>query len=861
MPPINLSGFKGLLPERLSLRTRIFALLAASGLFVLIGVFSLMNGEQRRAMALNEGVSSEQRRMAGTLVSSEGSLSSAFAVSFTFWDDFVHMVATRDKKWADVNLIPAMAPFNTDGCWVYNLEKQRIYSTYTKGQPNLDDVQIPPEVMDKMLHDTHVSTFFLSTPHGPLQVCGATIHMTADSARTGKVYGYFFSLNLWDAKELEDIESHTGATVQILKPGQNARVLEVQDPNTGKSSFAIPLAGHDGMPVAMLQFTYANVFVGLINQWSQRSALMFTVLIATLFVVVTVGVVRWVVQPLQVVASALNLRDASVLQPLKKERDEFGEVARMIEDSFVQQSKVEEALKEKSDAQERAMAASRAKSEFLANMSHEIRTPMNGVVGMADLLLEGSLDESSREYVTIIRNSADSLMRIINDILDFSKIEAGKFRIDDTEFNLRDVIEEVCELLASSAFEKGIELVSHTADSVPAAMRGDPTRIRQVLLNLVGNAIKFTSEGEVVVTAVAEVTGNVATTRVFVRDTGIGISPERQADVFDSFTQEDGTTTRRYGGTGLGLTVSRRIVQLMGGALDLESKVGDGSIFKILLPLKIVGERRATVEIAAKSLRMLVVESNLTARSFLTNVLQSWGHTVSGVSSGNEALDLLRNAETPFDVVMVSGSLPVLEGLDAAMQIRHDPRHSNCRLLLMTAGKPIAGGKANVFDGQINKPIRRERLAQIIGIQPSRHVADRRTALKPASSLNVLLAEDNQVNQMVAIRLLQSRGHKVTAVNNGLEAVEAVKAGSFDLVLMDCQMPVMDGYEATQSIRLHEKENKLPRMPIIALTANALVGEDKLCYLAGMDDYLSKPVRPESMGAMLAKWNRVKAAA
>lgn len=841
-----------------SLRVRIVTLLAVAGLAVLTLVCTTLNGARERAVALNRGLSEEQHRSAESFVTSQGALSQAFAVSFTFWDEFVKAVQTSDTAWSDVNLRPALSAFNTDGCWVYNLAKQRVYSAYSPGVPSLDQLNVPPEVMDRLNEGSHTTTFFIRTPHGPLQIYAATIHLTADSARKGKVYGYFFSLKLWDEEELNQTQRLTGASVKLLSPAQHQLLGDVQDIDAGATSFAIPLADASGQPVSFLQFNYRNAYVGLINQWSVRSAQGFSVLAALSFLLLLYVLVQWVLRPLQRITTALNTNDSSVLIDLKSENSEFGLVSRLIDDSFIQRSQVVQALRDKSNAEEKAIAANKAKSEFLANMSHEIRTPMNGVMGMADLLLEQDLPQSSLECVSIIRNSSDALLRILNDVLDFSKIEAGKLDIEETEFDLRDVLEEVAELLAISAFDKGVELACLVSESVPSPVCGDPTRIRQVLLNLVGNAIKFTSNGGVVISATAELVDGVAHTRIFVHDTGVGIAPERQQAIFDSFTQADGTTTRKFGGTGLGLTVSKGIIELMGGSVTLDSILGEGSTFTVRLPLRI-GSNLKHIWRPTAGLNVLVVDDNLSARGFLSETLREMNCKIAGASSAEGALATIKAAKNDFDLILVDSTLPDGAARDIAALLR---AATHARIVIMTPGRPLRPEELGVFDGQLNKPVRRRRLQEeVVGHKQALSVDNPRLQRPPTDQLHVLLAEDNQVNRMVATRLLESRGHRVYSVENGQDALEAVKGTTFDLVFMDCQMPVMDGFKAASQIRKFEAEKGFRRTPIVALTANALAGDRDQCIEAGMDDYLSKPVRPENLDAVLNKWKRPSAAA
>jgi len=742
-----------------------------------------------------------------------------------------------------------------------------------------------------------------------------TLKKVVNSARIDPDFAYLVVRNANNKSLIREAKDEiaTGILASVPDP-QGASFSEVIDPQSGQRYIDIRVAivsqartalfADESQPQS-LEKAIGEVRLGLSETRLQTELYGYllwigsvTLAVVLVGVVVTLFLVRRIIHPVQRLVEATGRIAGGDFQQsvMVTSADEIGTLAesfnRMVRHLASSQEevhryqqtleaqveertrKLEEKTREAVELAQKAQAASQAKTEFLANMSHEIRTPLNGVLGMTQLLLHTPLTDKQRRFVEIADRSGISLLDVVNDILDFSKIEAGKLQLEDNDFDLQQLMGEVMDLFTHRLQSKQVELASNIHAEVPTHLRGDVTRLRQILVNLLGNAVKFTEHGEIVVSVSrVEEQADQITLRVEVKDTGIGIAPSVQEKIFEAFSQADGSTTRKFGGTGLGLTIVKQLVHLMKGTVGVESSLGAGSTFWFQVPFcrpRNIESRRWEACDAFRRMRVLVVDDNATNRHILDQYLNGWGIAHITVSSGKEALEIIRNvsgSQALYDLAIIDGQMPEMDGFELARAIRADRRLATIKIIMLTSigqdERLHASESAGELDCSITKPVRQSHLYDrliALTVTEKKHsttpksVPIESSSPEPRKDVSVLVAEDNPVNRNVTAEMLEVMGYRVHTVCNGREAVEAAANHTFDLVFMDCQMPEMDGFAATAAIRAREKELKLPRVPIVALTAHAIAGDRERCLAQDMDDYLSKPFRQPQILAVVQQW-------
>lgn len=745
--------------------TRFLGLVLLLGLVFTAGLTFLRLSEREQLQKVEQESETDKTAQLVRIVHLKGEQIQSFVRDYTYWDDMVHFAKTRDRVWAKLNLEASLKDFKLDAIWVLDPDLNLIYSCTEKTPQLLNDFPLQHPNLRSLGREFFGEARFIPTRLGLMEIRGASIHPTEDADRKTAPAGYLFAGRLWNPDYIRSQAELVGGQLALSSVRTEDR-LEIKARNEGQIYYSMLLPGISGEPAVRLSGLSRSPIVEGYRERAQ--VLLFYALGFSVFLmaVLILCLDRWVRRPLARLSEALRSGDAAGIRNLGQERSEFGDLARVIDQFFAQRQDLVRTLDDAKRLAQEAQSASVAKSEFLANVSHEIRTPLNAIIGLTDLALDSPIPPEGRGHLTTVRQASRTLLHLINEILDLSRIEAGRLVLQPGPFALTGLVEQVVRLFDSAAARKNLALRYEIDPGLPGTLIGDYHRLAQVLTNLLGNAVKFSHRGEVLLAVQGrESTVNTWLVRFEVRDTGIGIPLDKQQEIWSPFTQADGSFTRKYGGVGLGLSISSMLVQLMGGRIDLESQVGTGSRFWFELEL-LVGPPEEILVTGEDLLR------------FPLAALPLEDTAIDQVQTGTPI--------APPDTVS-AGSPPLLED----------------------------GGSG-----------------------------------RTARPLNLLLVEDNPINQRLVVHLLTRRGHTVTVAPNGQVAVDLVRDKVFDAVLMDIQMPEMDGLQATTLIREQEQGNGR-HLPIIALTAHAFPQDRARCLAVGMDGFLAKPIQASELFAIL----------
>ena len=895
-----MAKYQGLPADRvpMSLGRKTLALFLALGLAICAGSYLALRLSVLPAFEEFEyGATADALARVESILEGDLQALEVINIEYSAWDDTVHYIETGDPEFEEENLSPGYwQSIDMDMVVVFDKGGELLYGWMmdpSSREPMFSGNDLPKALQSGgvlVSHDSEDSSVLglIRTRFGLMHVVSYPV---IDTQGNGPVAGTVVVGLLLDDRKLEQLRARATANLSVHIMGEKGlpahivsafRDQSAAEKETTIVTYADYVHGLNvlfdvfGEPVAVLEIRQPRL-ITKIGADTIRTAMTFLGIGSLIFLLTALFLIRrLIVSPVQALTDKIvQIRTTGNLEfdAGDARSDEVGVLASSFEGLTTGLRRTREELE---SARDEALTMSKAKSEFLARMSHEIRTPMNGVLGMTELLQNTALDEKQRRFAKTIYSSAESLLHIINDILDISKIEAGKLELDIAPFNLRHMVEECLELLADSAHRKDLELIGAIDADTHTFVEGDALRLRQVLINLLSNAVKFTEHGEIIV-RIEERDGDAdhANYRFEVEDTGVGISTENAEKIFDPFTQEDGSTTRRFGGTGLGLSICKQLIELMDGEIGVEANGSGGCTFWFTVSLTRDSETSEQLQFELLDGKdVLIVDDNATNRETLQHQLEGWNMRVESASSGPEALGLLgsraRN-ERPFDVVLLDMNMPEMDGIQLARAIRQSENLNSVPLIMLSSVSAIDAGDgrdASDIDAWLTKPVRQARLFDALSSHLSRPRRPRQDADESAtndsvasgtatndnasSDLKVLMAEDNPVNQMVSVGMLDELGHATTVANNGREAFELFKEQEFDLVLMDCQMPVLDGFKATRLIRQWENEENREPTRIVAVTANALGGDRERCLAAGMDDYVSKPFTLEGLGSAVA---------